>query len=302
MPQLRLRARRDRERGARCVRSSRFTVWRRCARAAGVDEPRLLCSGPGRLCQALAVTDARTGCRSTGHRSSCATRGKRPELAVGPRIGLTKGGREPLALRPRRIALPEPAVQGRETLSTTRIPGVAARPGRGSCPTTRPLMPPSSAARSFSCASLARALATFIPTSFGTTPYTARETTSLTFWYAESVPSVGFWPTTIPGSLPGFRRRVDDGREERLADQARLRVLERRAPDVGHLDLVRLARRGRARLGAREELERRRAAAVAVVELQLPVAEDHLRRGGVRDVRGSERRVLVGAVRDAPSP
>ncbi len=61
----------------------------------GVDEPRLLCSGPGRLCQALAVTAAHDGLPLDRAPFELRKRGKRPELAVGPRIGLTKGVETP---------------------------------------------------------------------------------------------------------------------------------------------------------------------------------------------------------------
>ncbi len=56
----------------------------------GLDDVRLLCSGPGRLCQALAVTGAHDGLpldRPPFHLSPAA---RKPELAVGTRIGLTK--------------------------------------------------------------------------------------------------------------------------------------------------------------------------------------------------------------------
>jgi DNA-3-methyladenine glycosylase len=56
----------------------------------GVVDARLLCSGPGRLCQALAVTSADDGrpldLPPFELRDSVAHR----EVAVGPRIGLTK--------------------------------------------------------------------------------------------------------------------------------------------------------------------------------------------------------------------
>ena len=96
----------------------------------GVDDLRLLCSGPGRLCQALASPARTTGCRSTGRRSSSALRTARRDRgrdADRPH----EGGRPPVALRPRRLALRQPAVQ-RFTVSTTRIPGAAATPEAGS--------------------------------------------------------------------------------------------------------------------------------------------------------------------------
>ena len=84
------------------------------------------------------------------------------------------------------------------------MPGVAALPAAGTWATTLPPLAPANLDFSFMCRSSARASVALIPTTLGTTPYTARETTSRTFWYAESVPSAGDCPTTIPGSLPGF--------------------------------------------------------------------------------------------------
>ena len=71
------------------------------------------------------------------------------------------------------------------------MPGVAAEPGRGTCATTRPPVPPATLDLSFIRVSSTRASAAFIPTTLGTIPCIARETMSLTRWYAESVPFVG---------------------------------------------------------------------------------------------------------------
>jgi DNA-3-methyladenine glycosylase len=60
-----------------------------------VDNPRLLCSGPGRLCEALAVTREQDGLPLDrppfGLRAAAAT----PEIVVGKRIGLTKAADRP---------------------------------------------------------------------------------------------------------------------------------------------------------------------------------------------------------------
>jgi DNA-3-methyladenine glycosylase len=57
----------------------------------GVVDPRLLCSGPGRLCQALGITGANDGAPLDRPPFELLAPPARPEIAVGPRIGLTKG-------------------------------------------------------------------------------------------------------------------------------------------------------------------------------------------------------------------
>ena len=56
----------------------------------GLDDPRLLCAGPGRLCQALGITGAHDGLRLD--RPPFALRGAPapPEIVRGTRIGLTR--------------------------------------------------------------------------------------------------------------------------------------------------------------------------------------------------------------------
>jgi DNA-3-methyladenine glycosylase len=61
----------------------------------GVDDPRLLCSGPGRLCQALGVTNANDGMPLDRPPFELREASTRAEIAVGPRIGLTKGVESP---------------------------------------------------------------------------------------------------------------------------------------------------------------------------------------------------------------
>jgi DNA-3-methyladenine glycosylase len=57
----------------------------------GLDDARLLCSGPGRLCEALAVTGADDGLPLDRPPFELRDRRERPEIVLGPRIGLTKG-------------------------------------------------------------------------------------------------------------------------------------------------------------------------------------------------------------------
>jgi DNA-3-methyladenine glycosylase len=56
----------------------------------GVRDARLLCSGPGRLCQALGVTRAHDGLRLDRPPFELRPRRRTVELLVGPRIGITK--------------------------------------------------------------------------------------------------------------------------------------------------------------------------------------------------------------------
>lgn len=55
----------------------------------GLDDPRLLCSGPGRLCQALGVTHDQNGFSAAAAPFEL-TPGPPAEVQVGPRIGITK--------------------------------------------------------------------------------------------------------------------------------------------------------------------------------------------------------------------
>lgn len=55
-----------------------------------VVEPRLLASGPGRLCQALGVTNEHDGLPIDRAPFALHARREEPELVVGPRVGITK--------------------------------------------------------------------------------------------------------------------------------------------------------------------------------------------------------------------
>ena len=59
-------------------------------RRRGLADERLLCSGPGRLCEALAVTHAHNGLLLDAPPFELHRRLKKVEIAVGPRIGITK--------------------------------------------------------------------------------------------------------------------------------------------------------------------------------------------------------------------
>ena len=61
----------------------------------GVEAPRLLCSGPGRLAQALGVTRARDGLPLDQPPFQLLARRGEVEVVAGPRIGITKGVETP---------------------------------------------------------------------------------------------------------------------------------------------------------------------------------------------------------------
>ena len=64
-------------------------------RRRGVSEPRALCSGPGKLCQALGVTHKHNGLPLDRPPFELRARQGTPELAIGVRIGITKAVEEP---------------------------------------------------------------------------------------------------------------------------------------------------------------------------------------------------------------
>jgi DNA-3-methyladenine glycosylase len=59
-------------------------------RRRGLDDPRLLCSGPGRVCEALAITGAHNGLALDHPPFDLRARPTDVEIAAGVRIGLTK--------------------------------------------------------------------------------------------------------------------------------------------------------------------------------------------------------------------
>jgi len=64
-------------------------------RRRGVTDERLLCSGPGRLCQALGITIAHNGLALDAPPFEIFARSGAVELVAGPRIGITKAAELP---------------------------------------------------------------------------------------------------------------------------------------------------------------------------------------------------------------
>ena len=67
----------------------------RMAERRGLADPRALCSGPGKLCQALAVTREHDGLPLDRPPFELHARTAPVELLVGPRIGITKAVDQP---------------------------------------------------------------------------------------------------------------------------------------------------------------------------------------------------------------
>ena len=61
----------------------------------GAEDRRALCSGPGKLCQALAVTREHDGLPLDAPPFELRARTDAPELVVGPRVGITKAAERP---------------------------------------------------------------------------------------------------------------------------------------------------------------------------------------------------------------
>jgi DNA-3-methyladenine glycosylase len=59
-------------------------------RRRGVSDERALCSGPGKLCQALAITREQDGLALDLPPFRLEERGEVPEIVTGPRIGITR--------------------------------------------------------------------------------------------------------------------------------------------------------------------------------------------------------------------
>jgi DNA-3-methyladenine glycosylase len=61
----------------------------------GLDEPRLLCAGPGRLCQALGVTREHDGLPLDRAPFDLEARSADVDIVAGPRIGITQAADKP---------------------------------------------------------------------------------------------------------------------------------------------------------------------------------------------------------------
>ncbi len=77
------------------MRSSRPTGSTPCASRRGLDEERLLCAGPGRLCQALGVTAEHDGAALDRSPFSLHAAAEPLAVASGPRIGITRAAELP---------------------------------------------------------------------------------------------------------------------------------------------------------------------------------------------------------------
>ncbi len=64
-------------------------------RRRGLREERALCSGPGKLCEALAVTHKHNGLPLDRAPFELRARSEKPAIAIGVRIGITKAAKKP---------------------------------------------------------------------------------------------------------------------------------------------------------------------------------------------------------------
>jgi DNA-3-methyladenine glycosylase len=64
-------------------------------RRRGLKDERALCSGPGKLCEALAITHKHNGLALDRAPFELRTRSETPEIVTGPRIGITKAVEKP---------------------------------------------------------------------------------------------------------------------------------------------------------------------------------------------------------------
>jgi DNA-3-methyladenine glycosylase len=64
-------------------------------RRRGLDDPRLLCAGPGRLCQALGITRDHDGLPLDQPPFELRPGEEQAEVAAGPRVGITQAAKRP---------------------------------------------------------------------------------------------------------------------------------------------------------------------------------------------------------------
>jgi DNA-3-methyladenine glycosylase len=64
-------------------------------RRRGLKDERALCSGPGKLCEALAITHRHNGLALDRAPFELRARSETPEIVTGPRIGITKAVAKP---------------------------------------------------------------------------------------------------------------------------------------------------------------------------------------------------------------
>ena len=74
-------------RGAAATPAAGIDVQRR---RRGVDDVRALCSGPGKLCQALAITREHDGLPLDSEPFQLLARAREPDIVAGPRIGISQ--------------------------------------------------------------------------------------------------------------------------------------------------------------------------------------------------------------------
>ncbi len=64
-------------------------------RRRGLHDERMLCSGPGKLCEAMAVSDKHNGLALDAPPIAIYARGRKPDIVSGLRIGITKAAELP---------------------------------------------------------------------------------------------------------------------------------------------------------------------------------------------------------------
>jgi DNA-3-methyladenine glycosylase len=64
-------------------------------RRRGLREERALCSGPGKVCEALGITRKQNGLALDRAPFELRARSETPEIATGVRIGITKAAERP---------------------------------------------------------------------------------------------------------------------------------------------------------------------------------------------------------------